>query len=58
VKAEQAANLAYASDVGTLWFTLRPRTGAKQTPATFVTKDTQVLRVGSGQALTSCGGRK
>ena len=58
VKAEQAANLAYASDVGTLWFTLRPRTGAKPSPRSFVTEDTQVLRAAPGQALRACGGRR
>jgi len=57
VKADQAANLAYASDVGTLWFTLRPKT-AKKSPPSFVTEDTQVLAVPPGQALRACGGRR
>lgn len=58
VKANEAANLAYASDVGTLWFTLRPRGAARKTPGSFVNQDTQTLKIPPGQALQACGGRR
>ena len=58
VPAERAANLAFASDEGILWFTLRPRGAAKPSVDSFITKETQSLKVPPRLALQGCGGRR
>jgi Flp pilus assembly protein CpaB len=58
VNPQQAANLAFASDFGTIWFTLRPNAGAKPTPPSVVTLETQMLGVPPAQAFRACGGRR
>jgi Flp pilus assembly protein CpaB len=58
VPAERAANLAFGSDEGILWFTLRPHGATKPSTDSFVTKETQTLKVTPGQALHACGGRR
>jgi Flp pilus assembly protein CpaB len=54
----QAAELAFASDNGALWFVLRPPTGATPSPPSIVTAETMLLGVQPVAALHSLGGRR
>jgi Flp pilus assembly protein CpaB len=54
----QAANLAFASDNGKLWLTIRPATGAKASPPNIVTLETLLLGVPPVTILNSLGGRR
>lgn len=58
VKPQQAANLAFAADFGSIWLTLRPASGAKSSPPSLVTVETQMLGIPPVQVLRSLGGRK
>ena len=58
VTDEQAAQLAFASDNGKLWFVLRPSTGAKASPPSIVTAETLLLGVPPVAVLRAFGGRR
>lgn len=58
VPPERAADLAFASENGRLWLTLRPSDGAKATPPSAVTVETLMLGVPSVVVLNSLGARK
>jgi Flp pilus assembly protein CpaB len=58
VNDQQAAELAFASDNGKLWLSLRPSAGAKSTPPQIVTAETLLLGVRPVQVLRSLGGRR
>lgn len=58
VQDEQAAKLAFASDNGKIWLSLRPTSGAKATRPNLVTVETLLLGVPSVTALRSLGGRR
>jgi len=58
VDDQQAAELAFASDNGKLWLSLRPSAGAKSSPPTIVTAETLLLGVRPLQALRSLGGHR
>lgn len=53
-----AAQLAFASDNGTLWLALRPSAGAKASRRPIVTVETMLLGVPPVQMLKSLGGRR
>lgn len=57
VNDEQAAELAFASDNGKVWLSLRPSAGAKSTPPKIVTAETLLLGARPLQVLRSLGGR-
>lgn len=57
VTPEQAADLAFASDHGTLWLVLRPRTGGAGATPDVVTAETLLLGVPPVAVLKSFGGR-
>jgi Flp pilus assembly protein CpaB len=54
---EQAAQLAFASDNGKVWFSLRPQSGASPSTPSFVTLETLLLGVRPVTVLRSFGGR-
>jgi Flp pilus assembly protein CpaB len=54
---EQAGYLAFASDHGKVWFSLRPAVGAKSTPPKIVTVETLMLGVRPVTMLHALGGR-
>jgi Flp pilus assembly protein CpaB len=58
VTDQQAAELAFASQNGTLWLGLRPSTGAKSSPPNVVTMETLLLGVPPHVVLRSLGGRR
>jgi Flp pilus assembly protein CpaB len=58
VDDEQAAQLAFASDNGKVWLSLRPAVGAKSAPAGVVTIETLLLGVRPITAVRSLGGRQ
>jgi Flp pilus assembly protein CpaB len=55
---EQAAKLAFASDNGKVWLSLRPSAGAKSSKPELVTVETLLLGVRPVTALRSLGGRR
>jgi hypothetical protein len=54
---EQAAQLAFASDNGKIWFSLRPQSGASTPAPSFVTLETLLLGVKPITAVQSFGGK-
>ena len=54
---QQAAELAFASDNGKIWFSLRPQSGAKAAAPSFVTLETLLLGVKPVTVVKSFGGR-
>ena len=58
VPPQRAAELAFASENGRLWLTLRPSDRAKLTPPSAVTVETLMLGVPPVVALRSLGARK
>jgi Flp pilus assembly protein CpaB len=54
----QAAKLAFASDNGKIWLSLRPSAGAKASKPAIVTAETLLLGVRPVTALNSLGGRR
>jgi Flp pilus assembly protein CpaB len=58
VNDEDAAKLAFASDNGKLWLSLRPSAGAKSSPPRIVTAETLLLGARPIQVLHSLGGRR
>jgi Flp pilus assembly protein CpaB len=54
---EQAAQLAFASDNGKIWFSLRPQSGASTPAPSFVTLETLLLGVKPVTAVQSFGGK-
>jgi Flp pilus assembly protein CpaB len=54
---EQAAQLAFASDNGKIWFSLRPQTGASTPAPSFVTLETLLLGVKPVTVVQSFGGK-
>src|SRR5262249_54357142 len=57
VNDEQAAKLAFASDNGKIWLSLRPSAGAKPSRPELVTAETLLLGVPPMTVLKSVGGR-
>jgi Flp pilus assembly protein CpaB len=57
VNDQQAAELAFASDNGKVWLSLRPSAGAKSTKPSIVTAETLLLGVRPVTVLRSLGGR-
>ena len=57
VDDEQAAKLAFASDNGKLWLSLRPSVGARAAKPTIVTASTLLLGVQPMTVIHSLGGR-
>jgi Flp pilus assembly protein CpaB len=57
VTDQQAADLAFASDNGTIWLALRPSAGAKSSPPTIVSMETLLLGVKPVVILHSLGAR-
>jgi Flp pilus assembly protein CpaB len=58
VNDEQAAKLAFASDNGKIWLSLRPSTGAKPSRPELMTVETVLLGVPAVTILKSVGGRR
>jgi pilus assembly protein CpaB len=58
VTDDEAAKLAFASDNGKLWLSLRPSAGAKSSKPTIVTAETLLLGVRPLTVLRSLGGRR
>jgi Flp pilus assembly protein CpaB len=58
VSDQEAADLAFASQNGTLWLGLRPAEGAKSSPPNIVSIETLLLGVPSHTVLRSLGGRR
>jgi Flp pilus assembly protein CpaB len=58
VSDEQAAQLAFASDNGKVWLSLRPSAGAKSSPPRIVSAETLLLGAPPLQVLRSLGGRR
>jgi Flp pilus assembly protein CpaB len=58
VTDKQAANLAFASDNGRIWLTLRPASGAKPTKPDLVTVETLMLGVPSIAVQRALGARR
>jgi Flp pilus assembly protein CpaB len=58
VNDEQAAQLAFASENGKVWLSLRPSAGAKSAQPRIVTAETLLLGVRPVTALRSLGGRR
>jgi Flp pilus assembly protein CpaB len=58
VTDKQAANLAFASDNGRIWLTLRPASGAKPTKPDLVTVETLMLGVPSVAVQRALGARR
>jgi Flp pilus assembly protein CpaB len=54
---EQAAQLAFASDNGKIWFSLRPQSGASPASPSFVTLETLLLGVKPVTVMRSFGGK-
>ena len=58
VNDEQAAQLAFASDNGKVWLSLRPAVGAKEAKPGIVTVETLLLGIRPVTAVRSLGGRQ
>ena len=58
VTDNQAAQLAFASDNGKVWLSLRPSAGAKSSPPRIVSAETLLLGAPPLQVLRSLGGRR
>jgi Flp pilus assembly protein CpaB len=58
VTDQQAAELAFASDNGKIWLSLRPSAGAKSSPPRIVSAETLLLGAPPLQVLRSLGGRR
>ena len=58
VSDQDAAELAFASQNGTLWLGLRPSTGATSSPPNIVSIETLLLGVPAHTVLHSLGGRR
>jgi Flp pilus assembly protein CpaB len=58
VTDQQAAELAFASDNGKVWLSLRPSAGAKSSPPRIVSAETLLLGAPPLQVLRSLGGRR
>lgn len=58
VTDEQAAQLAFASDNGKVWLSLRPAVGAKESKPGIVTVETLLLGIRPITAVRSLGGRQ
>jgi Flp pilus assembly protein CpaB len=58
VNDEQAAQLAFASDNGKVWLSLRPAVGAKEASPGIVTVETLLLGIRPITAVRSLGGRQ
>jgi Flp pilus assembly protein CpaB len=58
VTDDQAAELQFASENGTLWLALRPSAGAKTSPPNIVSMETLLLGVPSHAVLRSLGARR
>jgi Flp pilus assembly protein CpaB len=58
VTDQQAADLEFASQNGTLWLALRPSVGAKSSPPSIVSMETLLLGVPSHAVLRSLGARR
>ncbi len=58
VNDEQAGYIAFASDHGKVWLSLRPAIGAKSTPPKLVTVETLMLGVRPVTMLRALGGRQ
>jgi Flp pilus assembly protein CpaB len=54
---EQAAQLAFASDNGKIWFSLRPQSGSSAAAPSFVTLETLLLGVKPVTVVESFGGK-
>lgn len=57
LSAEQATQLAFASDNGKVWFSLRPLSGASTPDSSFVTLETLLLGVKPVTVVQSFGGK-
>jgi Flp pilus assembly protein CpaB len=55
---QQAAELAFASDNGKIWFSLRPQSGGQAAAPSFVTLETLLLGVKPITVLRSFGGQQ
>jgi Flp pilus assembly protein CpaB len=58
VTDQQAAELQFAAENGTLWLALRPSAGAKTSPPSIVSMETLLLGVPSHAVLRSLGARR
>ena len=58
VKDDEAAKLAFASDNGKIWLSLRPSAGARSSKPTIVTAETLLLGLRPVTVLRSLGGRR
>ncbi len=58
VDDEQAAQLAFSSDNGKIWLSLRPAVGAKASRPGIVTVETLLLGIRPVTAVRSLGGRQ
>ena len=58
VTDQEAADLEFASQNGTLWLALRPSAGAKTSPPSIVSMETLLLGVPSHAVLRSLGARR
>jgi Flp pilus assembly protein CpaB len=58
VTDDQAADLQFAAENGTLWLALRPSIGAKTSPPSIVSMETLLLGVPSHAVLSSLGARR
>jgi Flp pilus assembly protein CpaB len=58
VDDQEAGQLDFASQNGTLWLALRPSSGAKSTPPSIVTMETLLLGVPPRTILTDLGARR
>jgi Flp pilus assembly protein CpaB len=58
VTDQEAAELAFASQNGTLWLGLRPASGAKSSPPNIVSIETLLLGVPAHTVFRSLGGRR
>jgi Flp pilus assembly protein CpaB len=58
VTSKQAANLAFASDNGRIWLTMRPASGAKPTKPDLVTVETLMLGVPAVAVQRALGARR
>jgi Flp pilus assembly protein CpaB len=55
---QQAAELAFASDNGKIWFSLRPQSGGQAAAPSFVTLETLLLGIKPITVMKSFGGRR
>ena len=57
-RQQRTAQLAFASDNGKVWLSLRPAVGAKTSPPGVVTIETLLLGIKPVTAVRSLGGRQ